>query len=42
MAAPLFCVTDLIKEGKKLFRMKDGKKVRVKRIYNRMVFDEPQ
>ncbi len=34
------CVTDLIKEGKKLFRMKDGKKVRVKRIYNRMVFDE--
>ncbi len=34
------CVTDLIKEGKKLFRVKDGKRIQVKRIYNRMVFDE--
>ena len=34
------CVTDLVKEGKKLYRIKDGKRVRVKRIYNRMVFDE--
>jgi hypothetical protein len=34
------CVTDLIKEGKRLYRMKDGQRVRVKRIYNRMVFDE--
>ncbi len=34
------CVTDLIKEGRKLYRNKDGKRVRVKRIYNRMVFDE--
>ncbi len=34
------CVTNLIKEGKKLYRIKDGKKIQVKRIYNRMVFDE--
>jgi len=34
------CVTDLVKEGKKLFRVVDGKRVQVKRIYNRMVFDE--
>jgi hypothetical protein len=34
------CVTDLIKEGNKLYRNKDGRKTRVKRIYNRMVFDE--
>jgi len=34
------CVTDLIKEGRKLYRIKDGQKIRVKRIYNRMVFDE--
>ena len=34
------CVTDLIKEGNKLYRIKDGKRIRVKRIYNRMVFDE--
>lgn len=34
------CVTKLIKEGRRLFRMRDGKKIQVKRIYNRMVFDE--
>lgn len=34
------CVTDLIKEGNKLYREVDGKRIRVKRIYNRMVFDE--
>ena len=34
------CVTDIIKEGRKLFRMKDGKRVPLERIYNRMVFDE--
>jgi hypothetical protein len=35
------CVTDLIKEGSKLYRIDDrGKRIRVKRIYNRMVFDE--
>ncbi|HEY1954517.1 MAG TPA: hypothetical protein VGH28_02880 [Polyangiaceae bacterium] len=34
------CVTDLIKEGNKLYRDLDGKRIRVKRIYNRMVFDE--
>ena len=34
------CVTSLIKEGKKLYRIKDGTRIQVKRIYNRMVFDE--
>ena len=34
------CATQLIKEGRKLFREKDGKKIPVRRIYNRMVFDE--
>ena len=34
------CVTKLEVEGRKLFRRKDGKRVQVKRIYNRMVFDE--
>ncbi|MGC4113230.1 MAG: hypothetical protein QM765_00830 [Myxococcales bacterium] len=36
------CVTKILVEGRKLFRMKDGKKVPVKRIYNRLVFDELQ
>lgn len=34
------CVTKLIKRGSKLFRERDGKSIQVKRIYNRMVFDE--
>lgn len=30
----------LVKEGARLFRPKNGRRVRVKRIYNRIVFDE--
>ena len=30
----------LVKEGGRLFRVKDGRRVPVKRIYNRIVFDE--
>ena len=45
------CLTELIKEGKKLFYMNDarpddpvgrGKKTQVKRIYNRVIFDDLQ
>lgn len=31
---------DVIKEGKQLFRLKNGEKIRIKRIYNRVIFDE--
>lgn len=31
---------DLVKEGRRLFRVSDGKRVPVERIYNRVVFDE--
>jgi hypothetical protein len=34
------CVTRLEREGNRLYRRVDGQRVRVKRIYNRMVFDE--
>lgn len=34
------CITELIQEGKKLFYMKDGIKTPVKRIYNRVIFDD--
>ena len=37
---PIVCLTDLIQEGRKLFYKRDGKKVEVKRIYNRIIFDE--
>jgi len=36
------CVTELIREGKKLFYLRDGKKTAVKRIYNRVIFDDLQ
>ena len=47
----MVCLTELIKEGKKLYYMNDarpddpvgqGKKTEVKRIYNRIIFDELQ
>jgi hypothetical protein len=36
------CLTELIKEGRKLFYMNDGKKTEIKRIYNRVIFDDLQ
>lgn len=38
----LVCITELIQEGKKLFYMRDGVKTPVKRIYNRVIFDDLQ
>ncbi|MFS8082842.1 MAG: hypothetical protein ACMG51_05270 [Ginsengibacter sp.] len=37
---PIVCLTDLVAEGRKLFYKKDDKKIEVKRIYNRIIFDE--
>jgi hypothetical protein len=34
------CITELIKEGKKLFYLNDGKKTEIRRIYNRVIFDD--
>lgn len=34
------CLTELIQEGKKLYYNNDGKKTMVKRIYNRVIFDD--
>lgn len=39
---PVICLTELIEEGKQLFYKKDGKKIAVKRIYNRIIFDDLQ
>ncbi len=36
------CLTKLIKEGKILYYMNDGKKTLIKRIYNRVIFDDLQ
>jgi len=37
---PIVCLTDLIQEGRKLFYKKDKRKIEIKRIYNRIIFDE--
>lgn len=34
------CLTELIKEGKKLYYLNEGKKTEIKRIYNRVIFDD--
>ena len=34
------CLTKLIQEGRNLFYIHDGKKVQIKRIYNRLIFDD--
>jgi len=39
---PIVCLTELIKEGNKLYYEKDGQKIEVKRIYNRIIFDDLQ
>jgi hypothetical protein len=36
------CLTELIKQGKKLYYLKDEKKIEIKRIYNRLIFDDLQ
>ena len=41
LGIPLVCVTDIIKKGKQLFyKNENGQEILVKRIYNRVIFDE--
>jgi hypothetical protein len=39
---PVVCLTELIREGNKLFYTKGDRKIEVKRIYNRIIFDDLQ
>jgi hypothetical protein len=34
------CISGIIKEGKKLYYLRDGEKTEIHRIYNRVIFDE--
>ncbi len=41
LGIPFVCVMDIIKEGKRLFYQNEaGEKIHIKRIYNRVIFDE--
>ncbi len=37
---PIVCITELIQEGNKLYYLNNGEKTPIKRIYNRVIFDE--
>ncbi len=37
---PIVCLTELEQNDKKLFYTRDGKRIEIKRIYNRIIFDE--
>ncbi|MEI6088252.1 MAG: hypothetical protein WCR66_11720 [Bacteroidota bacterium] len=39
---PIVCLTELIQKGKDLFYLKDGIEIPIKRIYNRIIFDDLQ
>ena len=38
----MVCLTELIREGNKLYYLNGGKKTEIKRIYNRVIFDDLQ
>ena len=40
LGIPIVCLTELIKEGRKLYYLNEGVKTEIKRIYNRVIFDE--
>ena len=40
LGVPIVCITELIGEGNKLYYKKGDHKIEVKRIYNRVIFDE--
>ncbi|MEN2282630.1 hypothetical protein AAGF08_10875 [Algoriphagus sp. SE2] len=41
LGIPIVCVTEVIKDNKKLYYINsEGKKIQIKRVYNRVIFDE--
>jgi hypothetical protein len=38
----MVCLTELMKEGRKIYYLNEGKKTEVKKIYNRIIFDDLQ
>lgn len=37
---PVVCLTELIREGRELFYLQGGRKIRIRRIYNRIILDD--
>jgi hypothetical protein len=40
LGIPIVCITELIQQGRELFYKKEDRLVKIKRIYNRVIFDE--
>ncbi len=40
LGIPVVCLSELIREGRQLYYKREGRKIPVKRIYNRVIFDE--
>ncbi len=40
LGIPVLSLTDIFQEGNRLFYENEGRKIRLKRIYNRLIFDE--
>lgn len=40
LGIPMVCISDLEREGRSLYYRRDGRRIRVERIFNRVIFDE--
>ncbi|MBL7925049.1 MAG: hypothetical protein JNL88_12685 [Bacteroidia bacterium] len=40
LGIPVVCLTEVIREGDRLYYLENEKKIQIKRIYNRVIFDE--
>lgn len=40
LGVPSLCISELKKEGQKVYYVKDGRKIKVEKIFNRVIFDE--
>lgn len=40
LGIPVVCLTEIIQQGRQLFYQKDGRQIPIKRIYNRVIFDD--
>lgn len=40
LGIPVLALTDIVQEGKQLYYQKNGQRIKLRRIYNRLIFDE--
>lgn len=40
LGIPVVCLTEVLREGNRLYYVRDGRKIQIRRIYNRVIFDE--